>query len=234
MAETFLKYLLAKEEWPSLQLQRETDCCSLLITGERNTWKTSLLFQCAVTCCEQRKTVVFITPEPFQTIPTAIRGMPVPSLQNMAFFHFVYIRDLDSFVQFFASFHVEWADVEIIMIDKFETYIDKGLTSSEEKQAFLFSLMRDAAMYLTPCGDDSRVRLVVTCDERSSKPNFFRFFSNVIVITPEQEGSGSASQDYIMKIFPFNFENLTRIKFHICNRLLHIFNEAFPTICTGS
>ncbi|XP_022111133.1 uncharacterized protein LOC110990437 [Acanthaster planci] len=123
--------------------------CRCLLTGKRESGKTSLLFQCAVTCALEGRKVDFVSHARFQSLPLSVHGAPSPDPLLMKHVHILYHQDRSSLLEYLASIHTSPAPPDAILVDDIDFYATHPKTQDTGSTiAQLCAYLVDAAAFV--------------------------------------------------------------------------------------
>ncbi|XP_072164825.1 uncharacterized protein [Diadema setosum] len=100
-------------------LKNEMKC---LITGDKESGKTALLFQCAVSCAHDGHRVAFITPTKFKSLPPSVEGAPPQDPLLMKQINIMYFQDRTSILTYLSRIHTLSSHPDVIIVDNLDFY----------------------------------------------------------------------------------------------------------------
>ena len=105
---------------------------SVLLIGAKQTCKTSLLFQWAITLAQQTNDeIVFISPNIINKKPIEVHGMPKPTSSLLELIKITYISTYDDMVNYLSDFHQSKTFPAAFVIDDFNILVNRR---SEKQQ----------------------------------------------------------------------------------------------------
>ncbi|XP_038047161.1 uncharacterized protein LOC119721249 [Patiria miniata] len=120
-----------------------------LLTGKHGSGKTSLLFQCAVSCALDGQKVVFISHRRFQSMPLSVHGAPSPDPLLMKHIHILYYQDRPSLLQYLAGIHSVPSPPDVILVDDIDFYATHPKTQDTgSTTALLCAYLIDAGAFI--------------------------------------------------------------------------------------
>ncbi|XP_069623316.1 ATPase SWSAP1 [Ranitomeya imitator] len=118
-----------------------------LILGPPGCGISGLMFMAAALAAEEEGAVLYLCPEPLQTVPRAGRVARDPLILKQI--RFVYPPSMKELLQFFSSLHLTSPPPSLILVDGLERYIQP--TCSLHDGAHISALMLDSVSHLH-CG----------------------------------------------------------------------------------
>ncbi|XP_040270958.1 ATPase SWSAP1 [Bufo bufo] len=119
----------------------------VLILGPPDCRMSGLMFMVAALAAEEEGTVLYLCPEPLQTVPKAGRAARDPLILKKI--RFVYPPSLKDLLQFFSSLHLTSPAPSLILVDRLERYLPP--TCSLHDGALISTLMLDSVSH-SRCG----------------------------------------------------------------------------------
>lgn len=164
---------------------------SLLITGPKETCKTSLLFQIATSLvAKSEDSVLFICVAKVDKVPLHVHQMPKIGAQSAKKISLVYLKTYTDLIKYLAALFMHNQSLKGILIDGVESFL---ATVVENRDGLykdcllkLFALLNDTAGHFTAQGNGI-CHVAVTCDckdELVEKATFssigLHFFDSVV------------------------------------------------------
>ncbi|XP_064382026.1 uncharacterized protein LOC135330959 [Halichondria panicea] len=131
----------------------------ICLAGPPLSGKSSLLFQHAVTCAENGRCTVFITPQPFDRLPLLLRSSQLPlSPKTLSRIHFKYPSTLSALHELFDHAHLPGGlashSPECVIIDDFHHYFSHLKGSGHELTTAMVKTcahIMDGISYISAC-----------------------------------------------------------------------------------
>ncbi|KAM4038919.1 ATPase SWSAP1 [Anomaloglossus baeobatrachus] len=160
--------------------KRAAECgAPVLILGPPGCGMSGLIFMAAALAAEEEGAVLYVCPEPLQTVPRAGRVARDPLILKQI--RFVYPPSMKELLQFFSSLHLTSPPPSLILVDGLERYLPPA--SSLRDGAHISSLMLDSISHLH-CG-----LIVSACPNYEGTDGAFiaveRYFPDQCVVYPD-------------------------------------------------
>ncbi|XP_071941172.1 ATPase SWSAP1-like [Antedon mediterranea] len=109
----------------NISISNVITCDRCLLVGSPGSGKTSLLFQCALSCSMEGSNVTLITPYKLKTMPLLIEGAKQPDHNVMKRVHIMYLQDRTSLLRYLSSLHTKSPLSHVILINKLDYYTNQ-------------------------------------------------------------------------------------------------------------
>ncbi|XP_069803448.1 ATPase SWSAP1 [Dendropsophus ebraccatus] len=151
MSRTLLRVLRELSGSPEPGDEGATDCGPhgppALILAPPGCAVTGLMFMAAALAAEEEGAVLYLCPQPLQTVPKAGRAARDPLILKQI--RFVYPPSMTELLQFFSSLHLTSPPPSLILVDGLERYLSP--TCSLHDGAHISALMFDSISHFR-CG----------------------------------------------------------------------------------
>ncbi|CAH1798935.1 unnamed protein product [Owenia fusiformis] len=160
---------------------------AIVVLGDRDCFKTSILFQCGLSFAADGKLVTYICRQPFVTMPIKVHGLPAPSPHTMKNLNFQYVYSTDELIRYLGNIHLQGEPPTVIIIDDFQHYVQQIQDGGKEQAiAKLCALVIDACSYIQTKSGTCHLVLSSTDTQPSHTTVYQRFNKCLCHITVEE------------------------------------------------
>ncbi|XP_055948556.1 uncharacterized protein LOC129981651 [Argiope bruennichi] len=165
---------------------------SCAIIEDNNSFKTSLLFQAALSIASAGDLVFFICPRPLEQRPYHVLGMPETSPLALQCIKMVYIENPSGLLQYLCEFHTKESVPAAIAIDDIQYYVSHLSNEDQNKEAALVKLLailEDTTAFISQKKGETCHRMVSATKGACPKNFLKRYFRELWYISSgEKEG----------------------------------------------